>query len=299
MKFNVSNPANGTQKVIEIDDEKKVSIFYGKRMGNEVAGDELGDQYKGYIFKVTGGNDKDGFPMKQGILVQGRVRLLMSAGHKTYRPRRKGERKRKSVRGCIVGSDITVLAVAVVKVGEQPIAGLTDEKKPRRLGPKRANNIRKLFNLKKDDDVKRYVIRRTITKANKKPRTKAPKIQRLITDVRLRRKKVEKLETQKRREKTIRQKEEYSKLLTSIRSKKAAPVEPVVAKTEAKDAKKGSKAVQPTGKQATTQAKTTAPAKTAAPTKTTTAPTKTAPVKEAPKTTTTQAKPAATKTGKK
>jgi len=51
-------------------------------MGNEVSGDELGDQYKGYIFKVTGGNDKDGFPMKQGILVQGRVRLLMSAGHK-------------------------------------------------------------------------------------------------------------------------------------------------------------------------------------------------------------------------
>jgi len=33
-------------------------------MGNEVSGDELGDAYKGYVFKITGGNDKDGFTMK-------------------------------------------------------------------------------------------------------------------------------------------------------------------------------------------------------------------------------------------
>ena len=92
-------------------------------MGNEVNGDALGDQFKGYIFKITGGNDKDGFTMKQGILVQGRVRILMSAGHKNYRPRRKGERKRKSVRGCIVGPDVAVLALAIVKQGEQTIPG--------------------------------------------------------------------------------------------------------------------------------------------------------------------------------
>jgi len=33
-------------------------------MGAEVEVDTLGDEYKGYIFKITGGNDKDGFPMK-------------------------------------------------------------------------------------------------------------------------------------------------------------------------------------------------------------------------------------------
>ena len=70
---------------------------------------------------------------------------------------------------------------------------MTDDKKPRRLGPKRANKIRKLFNLKKDDDVKRYVIKREIKKEGKKLRIKAPKIQRLITDVRLRRKKIERV----------------------------------------------------------------------------------------------------------
>ena len=51
--------------------------FYDKRMGQEMDGEILADEYKGYIFKITGGNDKQGFPMKQGVLVNGRVRLLL------------------------------------------------------------------------------------------------------------------------------------------------------------------------------------------------------------------------------
>lgn len=56
-----------------------------------------------------------------------------------------GERKRKSVRGCIVGSDLSVLSLVVVKQGEQEIPGLTDTTVPKRLGPKRASKIRKFF----------------------------------------------------------------------------------------------------------------------------------------------------------
>lgn len=51
--------------------------FYDKRMGQEIDGEVLGEEFKGYSFKITGGNDKQGFPMKQGVLVNGRVRLLM------------------------------------------------------------------------------------------------------------------------------------------------------------------------------------------------------------------------------
>lgn len=50
----------------------------------------------------------------------------MSKGHKSYRPRRTGERKRKSCRGCIVGADISVLSLAIVKKGEKDIDGLTN-----------------------------------------------------------------------------------------------------------------------------------------------------------------------------
>jgi small subunit ribosomal protein S6e len=111
--------------------------------------------------------------MKQGVLVKGRVRLLMGKGAKSYRPRRTGERKRKSVRGCIVGSDISVLSLAIIKKGEKDIPDLTDKAHPRRLGPKKVNRIRRLFNLKKTDDivlVKKNVIRRTFKSASGKDR---------------------------------------------------------------------------------------------------------------------------------
>merc|ERR1719390_163879 len=134
--------------------------------------------------KISGGNDKQGFPMKQGVLVNQRVRLLFKKGMSCFRERRKGCRKRKSVRGCIVGPDIAIMNLVVVKKGAEEIPGLTDDNKPRRLGPKRAANIRKLFNLEKKDDVKKFVVRRQL---EGKKKAKAPKIQRLVTGAMLQR----------------------------------------------------------------------------------------------------------------
>jgi len=134
-----------------------------------------------------GGNDKQGFTMKQGVLINKRVKLLLGKGHSCYRPRRGGERKKKSVRGCIVGPDIQVLALNIIKLGEAELPGLTDSPIPSRLGPKRATKIRRLFQLAPEDDVRDFVIERTIEK-NGKTYTKRPKIQRLITPRRLRRK---------------------------------------------------------------------------------------------------------------
>lgn len=151
-------------------------IFYDKKIAQEVPGDSLGDEWKGYIFRITGGNDKQGFPMKQGVLLPYRVKLLLSDGHSCYRERRTGERRRKSIRGCIIGPDIAVLSLVIVKQGDSDVPGLTDVVLPKRLGPKRATKIRRFFNLTKEDDVRKYVVRREVTskkKENAKPYTKA------------------------------------------------------------------------------------------------------------------------------
>ncbi|KAK2494956.1 hypothetical protein MC885_003665 [Smutsia gigantea] len=66
-------------------------------MATEVAADALGEEWKGYVVRISGGNDKQGFPMKQ------------------------------------------------------------------------------------EDDVRQYVVRKPLNKEGKKPRTKAPKIQHLVT----------------------------------------------------------------------------------------------------------------------
>lgn len=224
MKLNIANPISGTQKCVEIDDDKKYSVFFDHRMGHEVEISQLGDDFKGYIVKITGGNDKDGFSMKQGVIVKGRVRLLMSKGHKTYRPRRKGERKRKSVRGCIVGPDIAVLSLVVVKKGEKEIPGLTDDTKPRRLGPKRVNKIKKLFAMTKKDSialVKKNIVRRTVKNANTgKEHVKAPRIQRLVTDIRLRRKKQYRDSKKSRWRTSIEARQNYIKMLQNLKKQK-------------------------------------------------------------------------------
>ena len=128
-----------------------------------------------------------------------------------------GERKRKSVRGCIVDGNLAVLNLAIVKKGEAEIPGLTDNTIPRRLGPKRASKIRKLFNLTKDDDVCQYVIKRPLPlKEGKKQRFKAPKVQRLVTPVMLQRKRHRLALKRRRGEKNRLAVAEYAKVIIFV-----------------------------------------------------------------------------------
>merc|ERR1711972_63265 len=170
---------------------------------------------KGYIFRIAGGNDKQGFPMKQGILLNHRTRLLFKKGMSCYRERRKGCRKRKSVRGCVVGPDLAILSLVITKKGAEEIPGLTDDDKPRRLGPKRASHIRKLFNLEKKDDVRQFVVRREIEGKKKK---KAPRIQRLVTPAMLQRKRYFKSQTRTKMVLAKKLKQDYSKRLSEYRT---------------------------------------------------------------------------------
>jgi ribosomal protein S6E (S10) len=259
MKLNISNPATGGQKVFEVDDEKKLRALFEKRMSQEVEGEKLGEEYKGYIFRISGGNDKEGFAMKQGVLVQGRVRLLLRAGHSLYRQRRDGERKRKSVRGCFVGPDLAVCNLVVVKTGEKPIPGVTDVNVPKRLGPKRANNIRKLFDLSKEDDVRKYVIKRTFTNKKGKSITKAPKIQRLVTPAVLQHKR-HRLALKKRASvKAKKEAQDYSKLYQQRMAEAKARRASQISKRRSRQSRDSQK------KEAVAQASSSAPAAPAIP----------------------------------
>jgi hypothetical protein len=76
----------------------------------------------------------------------------MSKGHSCYRPRRTGERKRKTVRGCIVDSDIRVLAVSIVKKGEKDIEGNPQKKKKKIILSKKLKH--KIINQNRNRDRK-------------------------------------------------------------------------------------------------------------------------------------------------
>jgi len=219
MKLNIANPSTGGQKLIEIEDAKKLRTLYDKRLAAEVDGEDIGDEFKGYIFKIAGGQDKQGFSMHQGVLTSDRVKLMMAKGDQGCRGygMRKGERYRKSVRGCIVSHQTSVLHLVIVKKGDADIEGLTDSLIPRRLGPKRASKIRKLFALTKEDDVRKYVIRREVPskKEDGKPSSKAPKIQRLVTPISLQRKRHRMSVKKNRQLKAKTEAADYQKLLAN------------------------------------------------------------------------------------
>ena len=117
------------------------------------------------------------FYMEYFDFTRNKIFIIFITGHSCYRQRRTGERKRKSVRGCIVDGNLSVLSVVIVKKGENEIPGLTDNTIPRMRGPKRASKIRKLFCLTKNDNVCQYVIKKPMpVKEGKKPQFKAPKV---------------------------------------------------------------------------------------------------------------------------
>lgn len=246
MKLNIAYPKTGCQKTIDFDDEKRLRAFFDKRLGAEVSGDAIGEEYQGYIFKIVGGCDKQGFPMMQGVLDKKRVRLLLNKNSGCYHPETKGERRRKSVRGCIVSPDLSVLNLVILQQGDADIEGVTNDYKAKRLGPKRASKIRKLFDLSKDDDVRRYVVRRTIIKqkpteegepeAPKKRTTKAPHIQRLITPERLQRKRRRLAHLKADRAKAKKEAAEYKKLLVQRRQKERQSIASRKARASTKSA---------------------------------------------------------------
>ncbi|VFV20606.1 40s ribosomal protein s6-like [Lynx pardinus] len=153
MKLNISFPATGCQKLIGVNDERKLRTFDEKHMATEVAVDALSTKWKGYVVRIS----------DQGGLEKESTNLPRDA---------------------LGNADLSVLNLVIVKkrkkAGEKDILGLTSTTVPRRLGPQRASGIRKLFSLSKEDGVCRYVVKKPLNKEGKKPRTKAPEIQHLF-----------------------------------------------------------------------------------------------------------------------
>ncbi|MHA1230559.1 MAG: 30S ribosomal protein S6e [Candidatus Helarchaeota archaeon] len=123
----ISDPKIGRSIQIQIDDTKFKSLL-GHKIGDEIPGNLLGYDSK-YIFKITGGSDKDGFPMRKDIPGPVRKRILIKKGV-GYRPKRKGLRRRKTVRGNTINEDIVQINMVITKYGTKPIIEVESEPKP-------------------------------------------------------------------------------------------------------------------------------------------------------------------------
>ena len=76
--------------------------LFGKMVGNVIDGKIIGEEGQ---YMITGGSDKDGFPMRKDLPLEGRKKLYIAKGI-GFRTKRRGERKRKRVHGGLVTEDI-------------------------------------------------------------------------------------------------------------------------------------------------------------------------------------------------
>ncbi|MEM7826019.1 MAG: 30S ribosomal protein S6e [Candidatus Aenigmatarchaeota archaeon] len=123
-KIVVSDPETRKAFQLEVGEEKALGLI-GKKIGDEVNADFLG--LPGYVLKITGGTDKDGFPMHPSVEGTVKKKVLLS-GPPCFHPTKKGERRRKTVRGNTISPDIVQINVKVVKKGEKPLEELIPSK---------------------------------------------------------------------------------------------------------------------------------------------------------------------------
>ncbi|MFQ6051905.1 MAG: 30S ribosomal protein S6e [Candidatus Hydrothermarchaeota archaeon] len=114
-KIIISDPS--TQRSYEYNIEK-IDVLLGTKIGDTIDGSIIG--LKGYKLKITGGSDKDGFPMRRDIPGTGRKRILISKGP-GYNPKEKGIRRRKTVRGNTISDAIVQINAKVVEHGKKPL----------------------------------------------------------------------------------------------------------------------------------------------------------------------------------
>ncbi len=116
-KMVISDPESGKAYNIELDDKKMESII-GKKIGDTISGDFLG--LSGYEIKLTGGSDKDGFPMRKDVPGMRRPKILMRRGP-GYRPKERGLIRRKRVRSNTYVKEIAQINAVVVKKGSKDL----------------------------------------------------------------------------------------------------------------------------------------------------------------------------------
>ncbi|MCS7131631.1 MAG: 30S ribosomal protein S6e [Hadesarchaea archaeon] len=119
-KVVVSDPESGKSYQLEAR-EPEARKLIGLSIGDKFDGAMVG--LPGYELQITGGTDADGFPMRPDIAGPGRTSVLLADGP-GFRPRRKGERRRKRVRGRVISDAIVQVNTKIVKRGEKPIEEL-------------------------------------------------------------------------------------------------------------------------------------------------------------------------------
>lgn len=126
-KIVVNDTKNGKSHNILVSGHHANSLI-GKKINDEVDG--IFVSLPGYKLQITGGTDKNGFPMRTDLSGITRRRLLLSESL-GFKPKDSGVRKKKSVRGNTINQDVVQINMKVIKHSSKAIEDIikVEEKK--------------------------------------------------------------------------------------------------------------------------------------------------------------------------
>jgi small subunit ribosomal protein S6e len=110
-KIIVSDPETGKSQSVELEESQAVPLI-GRKLGEVIDGAAV--KLSGCKLKITGGSDKDGFPMRPNIHGGVRVGAILSEGV-GFHPSQHGERQRKTLRGNVITESIVQINMKIVE----------------------------------------------------------------------------------------------------------------------------------------------------------------------------------------
>ncbi len=130
-KVVISDPESGTTKNAEIEEDLAAPMI-GKKVGETLDGTIVG--LPGHRIQITGGSDKDGFPIRPSVHGGVRRRVILSGGV-GFNPEGRGQRRRKTVRGNVITDDIVQINMKILEKPKQ-----TEEEKRKKGKPSEAES---------------------------------------------------------------------------------------------------------------------------------------------------------------
>lgn len=124
-QINIGDASGKTYRV-DLEEDSATRPLIGLTLGEEIKGDIIG--FDGFKLLITGGSDEDGFPMNPSVQGGMRKKILTSGGI-GFKPKRKGLRKRKSVRGNTISEDIYQINMKITQAGTKKVEEVLAELK--------------------------------------------------------------------------------------------------------------------------------------------------------------------------
>lgn len=168
-KLTINDPKSGKSYQKSVD----TTIFREKKIREIIKADPIG--IPGYELQITGGSDKEGFPMRTDMPGVGRRKALLTSGPGVH-IKRKGIKRRKAVRGNTISLDTSQINLKITKYG--------------------AKTVEELFGIKKEAAEKEKV-----EEAPKKEEPTKKKIERPKEQIKAEEKKIEAKESSSKKEK--------------------------------------------------------------------------------------------------